>query len=78
MQDKIILIEKYIQAVKDTHVALVKYLKESVTSIYKLTLEKEKTAQLLAIKAGEFQALTRVLEVLKTEESKVELDSVGN
>jgi len=41
-------------------------------------LEKEKTAQLLAIKAGEFQALTRVLEVLKTEELKVELDSVGN
>lgn len=64
MQDKIILIEKYLQ--------------ESVTSIEKLTLEKEKTAQLLAIKAGEFQALTRVLEVLKTEESKVELDSVGN
>ena len=78
MQDKIILIEKDIQAVKDTHVALVKYLQESVTSIEKLTLEKEKTAQLLAIKAGEFQALTRVLEVLKTEESKVELDSVGN
>ena len=78
MQDKIILIEKDIQAVKDTHVALVKYLQESVTSIEKLTLEKEKTAQLLAIKAGEFQALNRVLEVLKTEESKVELDSVGN
>ena len=78
MQDKIILIEKDIQAVKDTHVALVKYLQESVTSIEKLTLEKEKTAQLLAIKAGEFQALNRVLEVLKTEELKVELDSVGN
>lgn len=78
MQDKIILIEKDIQAVKDTHGSLVKYLQESVTSIEKLTLEKEKTAQLLAIKAGEFQALNRVLEVLKTEESKVELDSVGN
>jgi DNA polymerase III delta subunit len=57
---------------------LVKYLQESVTPIEKLTLEKEKTAQLLAIKAGEFQALNRVLEVLKTEELKVELDSVGN
>lgn len=78
MQDKITLIEKDIQAVKDTHGALVKYLQESVTSIEKLTLEKERTAQLLAIKAGEFQALTRVLEVLKIEEVKVELDSVGN
>ena len=76
MQDKIILIEKDIQAVKDTHGSLVKYLQESVTSIEKLTLEKERTSQLLAIKAGEFQALTRVLEVLK--EVKVELDSVGN
>jgi len=78
MQDKIILIEKDIQAVKENHLSLVKYLQESVTSIEKLTLEKERTAQLLAIKAGEFQALNRVLEVLKTEESKVELDSVGN
>ena len=78
MQDKIILIEKDIQAVKDTHGSLVKYLQESLTLIEKLTIEKEKTAQLLAIKAGEFQALNRVLEVLKTEELKVELDSVGN
>jgi hypothetical protein len=78
MQDKIILIEKDIQAVKDTHTGLIKSLQESITLIEKLTIEKEKTSQLLAIKAGEFQALTRVLEVLKTEESKVESDSVGN
>ena len=78
MQDKIILIEKDIQAVKDNHAGLIKSLQESLTLIEKLTIEKEKTSQLLAIKAGEFQALTRVLEVLKTEESKVELDSVGN
>jgi hypothetical protein len=78
MQDKIILIEKDIQAVKDTHAGLIKSLQESLTLIEKLTIEKEKTSQLLAIKAGEFQALTRVLEVLKTEELKVELDSVGN
>ena len=78
MQDKIILIEKDIQAVIDNHAGLIKSLQESLTLIEKLTIEKEKTSQLLAIKAGEFQALTRVLEVLKTEESKVELDSVGN
>jgi hypothetical protein len=78
MQDKIILIEKDIQAVKDNHSGLIKSLQESLTLIEKLTIEKEKTSQLLAIKAGEFQALTRVLEVLKTEELKVELDSVGN
>jgi hypothetical protein len=78
MQDKIILIEKDIQAVKDNHAGLIKSLQESLTLIEKLTIEKEKTSQLLAIKAGEFQALTRVLEVLKTEELKVELDSVGN
>ncbi len=78
MQDKIILIEKDVQAVKEHHLSLVKYLQETVTSIEKLTLEKEKTAQLLAIRAGEFQALTRVLEVLKTEEVKVELDSAAN
>ena len=78
MQDKIILIEKDIQAVKDNHAGLIKSLQESLTLIEKLTIEKEKTSQLIAIKAGEFQALTRVLEVLKTEESKVELDSVGN
>ena len=78
MQDKIILIEKDIQAVKDNHAGLTKSLQESLTLIEKLTIEKEKTSQLLAIKAGEFQALTRVLEVLKTEELKVELDSVGN
>jgi hypothetical protein len=78
MQDKIILIEKDIQAVKDNHAGLIKSLQESLTLIEKLTIEKEKTSQLLAIKAGEFQALNRVLEVLKTEESKVELDSVGN
>jgi len=78
MQDKIILIEKDIQAVKDNHAGLIKSLQKSLTLIEKLTIEKEKTSQLLAIKAGEFQALTRVLEVLKTEELKVELDSVGN
>lgn len=78
MQDKIILIEKDIQAVKDNHAGLIKSLQESLTLIEKLTIEKEKTSQLLAIKAGEFQALNRVLEVLKTEELKVELDSVGN
>ena len=71
MQDKIILIEKDIQAVKDNHAGLIKSLQESLTLIEKLTIEKEKNSQLLAIKAGEFQALTRVLEVLKTEESKV-------
>lgn len=78
MQDKIILIEKDIQAVKDNQAWLIKSLQEGLTLIEKLTIEKEKTSQLLAIKAGEFQALTRVLEVLKTEELKVELDSVGN
>lgn len=77
MQDKIILIEKDIEAVKDNHAGLIKTLQESLTLIEKLTIEKEKTSQLLSVKAGEFQALTRVLEILKTE-SKVELDSVGN
>jgi precorrin-6B methylase 1 len=71
MQDKIILVEKDIQETKEAHEKLVKHLQEAVAAIEKLTLEKEKTTQLLAIKAGEFQAYNKVLQILKTEEEIV-------
>jgi hypothetical protein len=72
MLDKTILIESDLRAVRENHELLTKQLKETFASIEKLNLEKDKFLQLLAIKVGEFQAITRVLEILKTDKEAVE------
>lgn len=75
MEDKILLVEKDLETIKEGHGSLEKKLQEILKSINDFNSEKDKIIQAMSIKVGEFQAITRTLETLRKVDKLVQTET---